>query len=558
LTTVFYYRVAQQLADGRGYIGPYLAEPTAGWPPAYTATLALSFVILRDSLIAMKIVNILLAASAVWLTYLLAQRLFGTRAGLMSAGIIALFPSYVYVSTISLAENLFVPAFVLVVLLMAHWGLTAPAAPTPVRSLVLGGAVAFTALTRAEGVWLFLPAVVVWAIASRDRTAAARSVCLVLVGAAIVFTPWTVRNLTQLGEFTLIRDGPPSTSIAIGLHPGYRAYSGFIPPQPLPTLSDDLRIYRDDPRELLTLLQHKMRDLYRNDRGIASWVRGGRGQPLFQELLGERPEEDGELQLDAAETQRWQILADAAYFGLGIIALTSLALLAAARDRRAWFLAGVLLTWTVGFALLTPEPRYHLPLMPLMAILATALPTAAGRAVVDRAAIGRHWRLRPLATVATTLTAATLVAALTLGLGLRGIVGEWKAPEIAVRSASLGQPLTMGDLAITPHTFELVSALGDTPAPPGRAWLLVKASARNLGVAEIFLYGSIQAAVEDGAGNSYVQQLDASPALPLDGDVPPGETLTATAAYDVPTGASGLQFVFKSVGTPEEGRWPLQ
>jgi len=539
--SLFYYRVARALAAGDGYLDPFLGEPTTGWPPAYTSLLALSFVVLRDTLIATKVLNVALAAGAVWLTYLLGRRLFDTRVGLVSAFVIAIFPSYVYLSTLAMAENLFVPLFLLVLLLIVGRGLAAGVAPNAARSLALGATIALAALTRAEGIWLFLPAVVVWAVASRDRTAAARSVCLVLVGAGIVFTPWTVRNVVQLGEFTVVRETSSGT-IAIGLHPGYRAYSGFITPEPKPTLSDDWRIYRNDPDELLTLLRHKMRDLYRDDGGTASWVRGG----------------SGKFALSIPETQRLQAAANAAYFGLGIIAVTSLALLALARDRRAWFCAGVLLTWTLGFALLTPESRYHLPLMPLMAILAAALPAAAGRAVVDRAAFARHWHLRPLATVATTVTAGALVAALTLGLGLRGIVGEWKAPEIAVRSASLGQPLTMDDLEITVRGFELVPALGDTPAPPGRAWLLVEASVRNLGIAEILLFGSIQAAVEDGADNSYVQQIDASPALPLDGTLLPGETLAATAAYDVPAGASGLQFVFKSVGTPEEGRWPLQ
>lgn len=539
--SVFYYRVARALAAGDGYLDPFLGEQTTGWPPAYTSLLALSFVMLRDSLIAMKIVNVALAAVTVVLTYLLGRRLFDARVGLISASLIAIFPSYVYLSTIAMAENLFVPLFLLVLLLIVSWGLATPVAPNPCRSLVLGATIALAALTRAEGVWLFLPAVVVWAVASRDRTAAARSVCLVLVAAAIVFTPWTVRNLVQLGEFTVVRETSSGT-IAIGLHPNYRAYVGFITPEAKPTLSDDWRIYRNDPDELLTLLRHKMRDFYRDDAGTATWVRSA----------------PGGFALSVQETQRWQVVANAAYFGLGIVAASALALLALARDRRAWFCAGVLLTWTLGFALLTPESRYHLPLMPLMAILAAALPAAAGRAVVDRAAIGRHWRLRPLATVATAVTAGALVAALTLGLGLRGIVGEWKAPEIAARSASLGRSLTFGDLDITVRSFELVPALGDTPAPPGRAWLLVEAGARNLGVAEIFLFGSIQAVVEDGAGNSYAQNVDASPALPLDGALPPGETLAATAAYDVPADASGLQFVFKSVGTPEEGRWPLQ
>ncbi len=366
--TLFYYNGANLLARGFGYVAPFgEGGQTAQWPPGYTALLALSYFFGAKSLIAVKALNVGLAMVSIVLTYLLASRLFDRRVGLLAALLLAAFPSYVYLSTLVLAENLFIPAFLLAVLLMVHWG-TGGRQPTALQSLAVGAVIAFAALVRAEGLWLLAPTLIVWLVASHGWAKAVQQVLFVLVGAAVILTPWTVRNAVQMDRFIVVRTASAS-SLATGLNPDYKLYKGqllFWERTGRPSLSQTLRVYRDEPWQPFPLLGHKIYDLYENDSGIVMWVRGYHpGLWATDEVqISWRPA------LTDEEFARWGNTADTAYFTVGAIALVGLAMSLIRRNAGALILVAVVATWTLGFALFIPETRYHLPLLPLLSIFA--------------------------------------------------------------------------------------------------------------------------------------------------------------------------------------------
>lgn len=367
--TLFYYNGANLLARGFGYITPYGGgDPTAQWPPGYTALLALTYFIGAKGLVAVKVLNVGLAMVSIVLAYLLASRLFDRQVGLLAALLLAAFPSYVYLSTLVLAENLFIPAFLLAVLLMVHWG-TGGRPPTARQSLAVGAVIAFAGLVRAEGLWLLAPALVVWLIASHGWARAVPQMLLVLVGATVILTPWMVRNAIQLDSFIIVRTASPS-SIAVGLNPNYKLYGpGLWPAEARPSLGQSLRIHRDEPWRPFPLLGHKIYDLYEDDSGILFWIQGFGHNPVLTDEAFDR----------------WKNIANAAYFWVGAVAVVGLAMSLVKRNAGALLLAAVVATWTLGFALFIPETRYHLPLLPLMSAFA-AVPMVS---LLSRAMSGR-------------------------------------------------------------------------------------------------------------------------------------------------------------------------
>ena len=530
--SVFYHRAAEALAGGGGYDDPWTGRPTAQWPPAYPAVLALAYLPPGQNLLAGKALNVALALAGVLLTYLVASRLFSRRAGLLAALVLAVFPSYVYLSTLIFSENLFVPAFLLVLLLVVRWGL-ADRQPTALQSLAVGAVIAFSALVRAEGIWLLGPALVVWLVAARGRATATRNAVLVLAGTAVLLAPWTVRNALQLHEFAPVRSGA-SASLGVGLSPDYEQYGPVPPPVPLPTVGDDLRFYLERPWHVFVLLGKKAYDLYENDHDIVYWVHW--------------------VALGPAAYRRWQDVADAAYYGFGAVALGGLTLLLLARHRGALFLGGVILTWTLGMALIIPEPRYHFALLPLLSILASVVATQSSGVFGESGFL----RGRGPQVATSMLAVGAVIAAVTIGLGFDDGVPRAPYQAPVALAARVGETLNLGELEVTVRDFSPQRGEDGMPVPrPGYVWLVVDATVRNVGTAEALLFDA-QAVVEDADGNLYLPQAALPVTRSLDGSLRPGETLQGSVVYAVPADAPHLEFVFTLLGVAVEGRWVLE
>jgi 4-amino-4-deoxy-L-arabinose transferase-like glycosyltransferase len=539
--SVFYYNVAGLLADGEGYADPYGRGPTAQWPPAYPVLLAPAFAVFGKGLIAAKAVNIGLAAVAVVLTYLIGARLFDRPVGLLGALAVALLPSHIYFSTLVMAENMFVPAFLLALLLMIAWGLERT--PSPRGALLVGAAIAFAGLVRSEGLWLVVPAAGLFLLRSPRWLPAARHVALIGVGVVLVLTPWTVRNLVQLDDFVPVRTAS-ALSLAIGLHPDYEYFGNVILVQgerqyfteaPLPTIADDLRIYRDEPWQPFAILGRKTAQFFNNDYGSLVWINNGPAD-----------------ELSAAETEVWRNVANAYYFSAGALALAGLAIAFARQPPQALLLAGVVATWVLGFALFLPESRYHLPLLPIAGLFAAVaavslLPGAARAVPPPTRAVSRL--------AAPALAAAVALAVLTpvFDYGEQTL----RAGEQPARILALGEPIRMGDLVVTAREFRSGPDVAAAAAPPGYTWLAVDVSIRNAGAEAILLLGPAQAGVVDANETVYTLESGLSGAF-FENAIAPEQSVDGPAVFAVPEGAGGFLFVFRAAGVGGEALWALE
>lgn len=198
-----YRRIAQNLADGAGYV---LADnsgrvvPTAQHPPVLTGVLAALDVVGLTSELQQRIVLCLIAAIGVVITGLVARHIAGTTAGVIAATIAALHPLWFQHAGFGVSESVYLVILPFALLL----GLRASDRPSWQRMAALGAALGVVALTRSEGV-LFLAALVLPLAIVVCPTWKERLVSVLVAGAAtlLVITPWLARNYAEFGGLTL-------------------------------------------------------------------------------------------------------------------------------------------------------------------------------------------------------------------------------------------------------------------------------------------------------------------------------------------------------------------
>jgi hypothetical protein len=189
----FYQGAANELADGRGYIDPFLSTAghpysTALHPPAWPFLLAIGSKFGATSFLAHRLVGCLAGAVVVAELGLLGRRVGGDRVGLVAAGIAAAYPTLIAADGSLMSETLY-GAFVAAALLLAYRLLDRPSTWT---AAALGAAIGLSALTRGEGL-LFLPLLAL-PVAWRGGPGRAFRLTAAVAGAAIVIAPWTARN----------------------------------------------------------------------------------------------------------------------------------------------------------------------------------------------------------------------------------------------------------------------------------------------------------------------------------------------------------------------------
>ncbi|MDX6378152.1 MAG: hypothetical protein QOE98_2455 [Gaiellaceae bacterium] len=196
----FFHAEANLVADGRGYIEPFLDAaygvhvPTAAHPPLYPTVLAGVSVLGGDGLLAQRAFGAVFGAMTIVLIALIGRRVGGERTGLVAAGIAALYPLFVAADGAPMSESLYgmlIASCLLVALrLREHRTVRLAAA--------LGAVIALAALTRSEALLLLL--LIGLPVTFRNWKASAA----LIAACAVVLAPWTIRNFSAFDRFTLI------------------------------------------------------------------------------------------------------------------------------------------------------------------------------------------------------------------------------------------------------------------------------------------------------------------------------------------------------------------
>jgi 4-amino-4-deoxy-L-arabinose transferase-like glycosyltransferase len=385
-----YDRLATALAEGRGYVNE-AGQPTAYYPPGYPAVLGVVYWLAGHRPAAGEALNVVLGALTAGLVYWIASRAFGRPAGLLAALAFAVFPSHIlYVSQLH-SEVVFTAAYLLALGLLL-------AAPRPGERrwvpfwLAAGLAIGIASLMRP--VALSLLVVIPFALRPRGTpwSALARGALLALAGTALVVTPWVIRNAVRVGSPTIATSA--GIDFWIGNHEGASGLWSMAPPEVFPRVSTDLleqerhdyrrglelgwRFIREQPLDALGLLPLKAYHLYTDDATAVTTAETW-GHTVFLSEGGRRV---------------LRTLTDGFYYFVAAGAIAGLILPVGGTQRRRWPLAAALGGWTLVHLVFFGDPRFHLPVTPVMAILAA--PAWLWAADALRRPVVSRWRaLRP-------------------------------------------------------------------------------------------------------------------------------------------------------------------
>ena len=201
----YYDLAARRIAADWGFLFDRAQVEAHGklgwWPPLYPFFLASLYDAIAPSHRVAVFIQVGLGTLVCWLVYALGRRAGGERVGHLAALLVAVDPTYVFLTNILASENLYV-----VWLAIALWlyEMAAVAESSSRRWVMAGIAFGLGALTRAIG----LVAVVVAILAARRRARTSRRwithAALLMAGAALVIAPWTVRNAVVVGSPALI------------------------------------------------------------------------------------------------------------------------------------------------------------------------------------------------------------------------------------------------------------------------------------------------------------------------------------------------------------------
>lgn len=365
----YYDFFARSILHGEGYVRPE-GTPTAFWPVGYPATLAGLYAIFGESFLAAKLFNALLGALTAGLVYLLARRWLGPGQAMASGLVYACFPGAIGFTTLTMSEPLFTFLFVASLYLVARasesdsndlWWALAFGIVAAAAAYVRGQALALPFFAAA---WLLMAGWRWWRVVPYLAVTFA-----VVIGLSV---PWLVRNTRTFDQPTFL-----STNFGINLWLGHNpgADGGFDFQQQLgfagqfnhlPLDKRELAWNREGfrqgvkymlthPIEEVRLSVQKVGHLYRDGSDAVRWNEQNGGAPIFS----------------AAERTLLRVLFDGYFYGAGLLALAGFVLGMRRRDRWLGPVASAVVLWTLAHVMFFGEPRLHVPILPLLSIVAT-------------------------------------------------------------------------------------------------------------------------------------------------------------------------------------------
>lgn len=386
-----YLYLADDLANGKGYVTFYVGAPTAYYPPGYPMLLA---ALLRAArLVAsgttpMQVaiaLNLVCGTATVAVVFGLTRRLAGTRSARVAAVLVAVFPSLVLYTATAYLETVFcflvaVIAWILVGPRRADDAASAGDVGDPGRpSLAVPGlgmlvllGVVFAAATMIRPITLaFVPVLLLaWGFGRPGWARAVGGVAVVAGLVALVAVPWSIRSSNALGGTVLISTNT-GDNLCIGHSPESRGEYIDL---------NDLcgGGYDDVPAE--------RREAERNRRGTERAIAYAREHPGREvELLVRKTwyllahDHEGVDAVesygadpflpDAARTAL-RLGADAFYYLVGVLALVGAAWTACRGGSRSRLVLGWAVTLLVVPLVFFGGSRFHLPALPFAAVFA--------------------------------------------------------------------------------------------------------------------------------------------------------------------------------------------
>jgi 4-amino-4-deoxy-L-arabinose transferase-like glycosyltransferase len=378
-----YHRTAVAISNGEGFQwedgfsgppgGPFKMEPTAYWSVGYPAMLAGVYLLTDTNILSAKLLNAVLGAATCVLVYVVGREVFGRRAGLIGAGILAVFPSQVFLPTLLMTETPW--TFLTLLLLALTLVLTLRGSTSWLPVALLGLAFGAASLVRGEMLAFPLVLIAVWAIAYRSGRKAVGYGAVAIAAMLVALLPWTVRNWKALGYPVLVSTGSADNLLA-GHWSGADGLGSFVPGIEVNEANRDLAdperevaVYKEEIRRALSFMVHnpskelelipkKLKHFYQRDTRPLDLIR------LHPYALSEENED------------LFANIANVYYYCAAGLALLGLPLWFSIRNPKKLLIVGFVLYYSFLFGFVfIGEERLHAAVIPLLSLLA-AVPLA--------------------------------------------------------------------------------------------------------------------------------------------------------------------------------------
>lgn len=368
-----YWYYGNGIANGEGVIDYITGEPAAYYPIGYPAILGGLFWLAKllpfdvDLMLVVGMFHVVIAAATVPLTFVVGRRLIGPRAGLVAAGVMALWPNQIYqVTSLQLEITFVFLVMAALAIIVDHDWSAGP--PSWQRLGAFGAVLAVSALVRPFSLPVLLGLLVALLLTRVGWRRAVGAVAIPVAVIVLAFVPWTVRNADAFGEFV-----PSSTNMGdtlcidrnLDAQGGFRwsTHDGCVDPDlpPVERNRGNTRkaiefVIEHPDRELLQIVRRGKLMFAEDHDGVEAVETMGSG-PIFS---------DGTRNLleTTADTYFFVVL------GTAVLGLPYLFRRTSRHER--WL---VLVPYAALLAiplLLWGNPRFHLPLAPFLALSTAA------------------------------------------------------------------------------------------------------------------------------------------------------------------------------------------
>ena len=382
--------LGRSLAEGGGYTNPN-GNTTMFWPPGYPFVLTAVYKLWPDAVLgdhevtAALVLSAALSSGTVVLTYAIARRAFGARVALIAAGLLAFFPSMIFLANVTLTETVFT------FLLMLSLWLFVEAERR--RSWWWFGAAAIVAgyASLVRGLALLVPLVMApfWLGATGNARGTLLRMAAAGVAVVAIVAPWTARNFIESDALVAV-----SSNAGVDFYIGHsdgadgrgRIVDELVFRYPeLPPAEAEARVNRDGFREGIEwALRHPLDEVELSARKVFFlWYRDDEGL-RWNDGHGERSI------MPAAVRSAMIWLSNLYYWSVMLPAAAGAALLARdlLRRRRAMdrsedlsvraddsgvlaiLLLSLILYWTLAHIAFFGDPRFHAPVVPIVCVFA--------------------------------------------------------------------------------------------------------------------------------------------------------------------------------------------
>lgn len=400
-----YSQIAQNIVAGNGFAwGP--GEPTSIRPPLYPGLLAAVWTLSPNNLQAIRVLQMLLTLATAVLVYILGSRIYDPAVGAWAAAATWLYPSLIFANFLILTETLFtflLIAFVLLAVLLVQ-------TPRASAAFACGITLGLAALTRSI-LWP-LPLILCPLLTVLIRGSLPRRIllpALVFAGYAVVVAPWAARNTRLQRVFTVV-----DTMGGINLRMGNYEHTPDDRMWDAVSLGGDKSWVHGLSSDLPGFVTEGQKEKWAQRKALA-YMRANPGVTLrraaikFADFWGLEREFVAGVNSGLYAPPVWFQIVGSAAIILAYVAVVLAAAVgiwnAAPVDWRAHaiLLLPILLV-VAGHTIVFGHSRYHLPLVPLLALYGGAA-VVAGRARASRFA----WSWSP-AVIGAVVTVAALVS----------------------------------------------------------------------------------------------------------------------------------------------------